>query len=52
MMKINMHLIDSIQERRDIKKSRIPILLKISPDIDDKKLAICVIFSLKKKLME
>ena len=44
------HLIDSIQERRDIKKSRIPILLKISPDIDDKKIYNLCNILIKKKI--
>ena len=44
------HLIDSIQERRDIKKSRIPILLKISPDIDDKKINNLCNILIKKKI--
>ncbi len=42
-------LIDSIQWKRNENKSKIPILLKISPDIDDKKISnLCDIFIKKK----
>jgi len=43
------NLIDSLQEKRDDKKSKVPIIFKISPDIEDFEIkSLCEIFLEKK----
>ena len=43
------NLIDSLQDKRDAKKSKVPIIFKISPDIEDFEIkSLCKIFLEKK----
>jgi len=43
------NLIDSLQDKRDVKRSKVPIIFKISPDIEDFEIkSLCKIFLEKK----